>query len=234
MTQNTLQLTVQAARPNLSSTVQVEVARVFNFGYAGRSREEVEKHIEELREYGFAAPTRIPSIYCLPVKGVVTSDQLSTATDQTYGEVEFALVLTEDGWCVSIASDHTDLTVEGISTPLGKSIYPDVISGEVWLLDDVVGHWDSLELICERQDTAAGWETIQQGSVSELMDPKSIIAELETRSGEAASLGTVILSGTIGGEIRPGAQAWRVTLRDSATGRELSHTYQADIKAIEI
>ena len=130
----------------------------------------------------------------------------------SYGEVEFALVLTEElGWLVCAAADHSDFLVEGLSTTRAKTVYDDVLSTDAWLLDDVHDVWDSTTMLCERLGSN-GWEALQQGSVAELLRPHDIITELEERTRQPASPGTVILSGTIGGEIRTGADAWRCSL----------------------
>lgn len=229
-----LTLRVRTAEGNGDRDTQVLVTRAFNFGYAGRSRADAEKHVEELRELGLPAPTRIPSIFPIPPARVTTSDRLCLPGLDNYGEVEFALIHTADfGWCVAAASDHSDFLVESISTTRAKTVYQDVVSKECWQLSVVSDHWDQLTLTCERL-VEGGWETTQSGTVGELLSPQDLIAELELRSGIAAEPGVVILSGTIGGEILPGANAWRARLSDPVLQRELVAQYATDSLPAEI
>lgn len=193
--------------------VGVEVSRSVNFGFAGREKEGALAHVAELRELGLPAPTRIPSIFPIPPSRITTDSEVCVPGEDSYGEVEFALLCTEKlGWVVCAAADHSDFLVEGLSTTRAKTVYDDVLSTDAWLLDDVLENWDSITMTCERRDGAV-WELIQSGSVGELMRPHDLIKELEDRSGRSAAPGTVILSGTIGGEIRPGGDGWRCTLR---------------------
>lgn len=229
-----LNLRVQGTGEHGEHEARVLVTRAFNFGFAGRSRADAEKHVEELRELGLPAPTRIPSIFPIPPARVTTSDRLCLPGLDNYGEVEFALIHTEDfGWCVTAASDHSDFLIESISTTRAKTVYQDFVSRECWQLDAVEEHWDQLTLTCERL-TENGWEAIQFGAVGELLSPRDLIAELERRSGVDATPGTVILSGTIGGEILPGAIAWRARLADPVLGRELVAEYATDSLPAEI
>lgn len=229
-----LDLQVQAVDETGDRNTQVLVTRAFNFGYAGRSKADAEKHVEELLELGLPAPSRIPSIFPIPPAMVTTSGRLYLPGLDNYGEVEFALIHTADfGWCVAAASDHSDFLVESISTTRAKTIYQDVVSKECWPLQDLSDHWDQLTLTCERQ-VDGGWETTQSGTVEELLRPSDLIAELELRSGVAAEPGVVILSGTIGGEILPGALAWRARLSDPILQREIVAEYATENLRAEI
>lgn len=216
-----------------STPIEVEVTKVYNFGYAGRNRDSVLEHVEELVEQGFRPPNKIPSIYRLPVSLASTAGEVVVLGDGNYGEVEFALINTTGGWLVAIASDHSDVDAEELSTARAKTAYADVMSQEVWSLDEVVGHWDQLELICERKD-ADGWETVQRGHLEELLAPDAILEELQRRTGAPVEVGTIILSGTVGGLIKPGAAAWKVSLRDPVLGRKLEAVYGIEVLDIEV
>lgn len=207
--------------------------RAYNFGYAGRSADEVRAHVEELEELGFPAPERTPTIYPIAPAKVSAESSVSVRGTESYGEVEFALVQTTAGLLVCVASDHTDMAVETVSTARAKTIYPDLLSAEAWRYEDVADHWDSLTLTGERLGEN-GWETVQHGSVSSLMTPSQLLQELQSRSGEENAAGTVLLSGTIGGEIRPGAQAWRNTLSDPVMDRRLVVEYTVREEPLEL
>jgi len=192
--------------------VTINVSRSVNFGFAGREREVALAHVEELHELGLPAPTRIPSIFPIPASRITIDREVCVPGGDSYGEVEFALIATEqNGWLVCAAADHSDFLVEALSTTRAKTVYEDVLSVDCWLLAEVLENWDSISMTCERRD-GANWEVIQHGSVSELMRPNDLISQLEERSGQAAAPGTVILSGTIGGDIRPGGDGWRCIL----------------------
>ena len=46
----------------------------------------------------------------------------------------------------AIGSDHTDRDLETDSIPKSKLIYPNIISKEIWFLEDIRGVWDQLLL----------------------------------------------------------------------------------------
>lgn len=207
--------------------------RAFNFGFAGRSTEEVHAHVAELEELGFPAPERTPTIYPIAPANVSTASEIDVRGPDSYGEVEFALVQTDEGTLVVIASDHSDMVVETVSTARAKTVYPDLLSAQAWRYEDVADHWDALRMTGERLGEG-GWETIQEGSVSLLLAPEQLLAELRLRSGAENSAGTVLLSGTIGGEIRPGASAWRNTLTDPVLGRRLVVEYSVREQPLEL
>lgn len=228
----TLHVTI-APLDSADRTLTIHVRRAYNFGYAGRRQEDVKEHVEELRELGLPAPTRTPSIYPIGSELIVAAERVDVRGDQTYGEAEVALIHGGDGWYVGVASDHSDFAVEQVSTPRAKTVYPDVVSPVLWALDDVRPHWDRLELRGERLDDS-GWSLIQQATMDALLTPDELIRELGARTGEAATEGTALLSGTIAGEILPGASGWRNTLVDPVLGRELRLEYIVHEHALEL
>jgi len=207
--------------------------RASNFGDAGRGADEVREHVEELKELGFPAPDRTPTIYPIAASNVSTAPEIAVRGSENYGEVEFALVQTDSDTLVVIASDHSDMVVETVSTARAKTIFPDLVSSDAWNYADVADHWDSLIMTGERLGDD-GWETVQEGSVALLLSPEQLLEELRRRSGDENSAGTVVLSGTIGGEIRPGAKAWRNTLTDPVLGRRLVVEYTVREEPLEL
>lgn len=214
--------------------VVVEVLRSYNFGFAGRDEALALAHVDELKELGLPAPGRIPAIFPIPEARVTISGDVVVPGFDSYGEVEFALINAEDlGWLVCAAADHSDFLIESLSTTRAKTVYDDVLSPEAWILDEMVDVWDSTEMVCERR-VGVTWEVVQRGSVHELMSPQDLIAALETRSGVASAPGTVLLSGTISGEIKPGAEAWRCVLRSSEFREPLVAQYEVTALPAEI
>jgi hypothetical protein len=209
----------------ITKALNVEVTTLFNFGYAGRSQASVIAHVEELVKLGLPAPSTVPSVFPLPPLGVTTAGEITVAGGDSYGEVEYALLLSKEfGWLVAVASDHSDFAVEKISTPRSKAICPDVLSPDCWRLIDVEEHWDSLELTCTRSGALSS-EIVQAGELINLLPPRELIAILESRLGTTVSPGTVLLSGTLAGEPAPGGSSWQVRLHDPHLARTLVHDY---------
>lgn len=205
--------------------VTVDVQRVYNFGYAARDTTGVQKHIDEMRELGMQAPNRLPAIFPVPADRVRTAKVLTVTGDDTYGEVEFALINTDRGWLVTIASDHTDLEIEKVNMPKAKASGPDVIGDKAWRLDDVAAHWDDCVLRLWGENPDGTQELVQSGKVGHLLSPADMQRVLAERSGTTLSPGTVVLSGTLDGEPTPGKRAWRAELEDPHTGRTLTLNY---------
>lgn len=227
-----LNLTVHEVDGGIKS-VPFHVTEVFNFGYAGRNQSATQHHVDELVALGLPAPTTVPALFLLPPHQATTATEFVVAGSDTYGEVEYALIRSEVGWLVTVASDHSDFAVESLSTARSKAVCPDVLSPICWRLDDVLPQWDRLELRCVRTDDRGETE-VQHGSLSELLPPADLIAILERRLGRKPSVGSVILSGTLPGEPLPGATSWLVSLHDSSTGRMLKHHYQVRALADEL
>lgn len=218
-----LQLTVEEIAGDPTPLV-VETGTLANFGYAGRDQAAVTAHVAELSELGLPAPEVTPCIFQLPPERATTASTLVAVGPATYGEAEFALVRAGSQWYVCAASDHSDLEVERVSTARSKAMYQDVLSQRCWRLADVAPHWDQVELTCVRA-TADGEQVVQSGRLGELLSPSDLIAEYERRLGAPVADGTVVLSGTIGGEPRPGGTRWSVALRDPELGRSIGVSY---------
>ncbi len=229
---NGLNLTIHEINGDTKS-VPFRVREVFNFGYAGRNQKAIQEHVEELVGLGLPAPTTVPALFLLPPQQATTAQELVVAGSDSYGEVEYALLFSEDGWLVTVASDHSDFAVERLSTARSKAICPDVLSSDCWRLDDLLPQWDQLELKCIRTDEQ-GEKEFQHGSLIELLPPADLLAILERRLGRKPLIGSVILSGTLAGEPLPGATSWLVSMSDPSTGRMLEHRYQVRALADEL
>ena len=229
---NELNLTIHEINGGTKS-VPFSVTEVFNFGYAGRNQKAIQEHVDELVALGLPAPTTVPALFLLPPQQSTTAKELVVAGSDTYGEVEYALMLSDVGWLVTVASDHSDFAVERLSTARSKAVCPDVLSHECWRLDDLLPQWDQLDLKCIRTDDQ-GEKEVQHGSLSELLPPADLLVILERRLGRKPSVGSVILSGTLSGEPLPGATSWLVSMSDPSTGRVLEHRYNVRALADEL
>lgn len=206
------------------TTVTVDVVRLFNFGYAGRDQATVAEHVNELAKLGLPAPATVPAVFALPSDRATAASCIEVTGADSYGEVEYALVANDGDWLVCVASDHSDFAVEKLSTPRSKAMCPDVLSARAWRLADVEAHWDVLELSCERVDDD-GTSQVQFDQLAQLLPPREVLEILAKRTGSTVGAGTVILSGTIGGEPVPGGTGWIVRLHDRQLNRTLSSSY---------
>jgi hypothetical protein len=72
-------------------------------GWAGRDQAAVEAHIRELEALGTSRPSRTPVFYRVASSLLTTSDAIQVVASETSGEVEFVLVVRDDGVWVGLA-----------------------------------------------------------------------------------------------------------------------------------
>lgn len=208
--------------------LSVEVEDLYNFGYAGRDAAKVREHVDELAAIGLPAPRFIPSVFRLAPRLGLQDDALVVSGQDSYGEVEYALIKAPNQtWYVTVASDHSDLAIEQVSTARSKTVYPDLLATTAWALDDVRQHWDQLVLTNTRTDES-GSKVVQSSPVADLLHPDDVIATLEARTGHPVRPGTIILSGTVAGLPESGASRWSVTITDPVRRRTITHEYSVD------
>lgn len=223
-------LTLRVADPAGGTVEQpVTIDRLINAGYTGRDEAAVREHIEELEAEGVPAPDRFPTLYAKPAHLLTTDDHIEVAGDRTSGEAEFALFVADDGVFVAAGSDHTDRAVERDSVPLSKLVCPNVVGTEAWRLDDVVDHWDALEL---RSWTDRDGERIryQDASVDRIKPPAGLLALVEERT-TGPQAGTTIFSGsvpTLTGDLVCGDR-FEVELYDPELDRRLTCAYDVSV-----
>jgi Protein of unknown function (DUF2848) len=210
-----------------STPVSVQVEEAYNFGYAARDRAGAQQHVDQMRVLGLPAPQQVPAIFPIPADRVSTASEFIVSGEQTYGEVEFALIKSEGhGWLVTIASDHTDLEVERVKMPKAKGMCPDVVGADVWKLDDVHAQWDRCTLTMWARTDGGEAVPLQHDTTGHLLAPHDLIAILEDRRPGELRPGTVIMSGTVAGEPTPGMHEWSARLEDPRTGRRLEIDYK--------
>lgn len=210
--------------------VAVTVTALLNGGYAGRSQDDVAKHVAELADLGVPAPKTTPALY--PVAPYLASQngEVPVQHDRTSGEAEWALVITgprPEDVLLTVACDHTDRALEVHGVAWSKQAGPDVLGTHAWRLVDVNDHIDELTLTAwvGSGDGAAETE-IQRGTLAELLTPDYWLDVLAEHGLHRP--GTVLLSGTI--PMHEGvdqfAGRWRVALGDPRTGRTIDCTYR--------
>jgi hypothetical protein len=224
-----LKFRIESIEPGVATqmVVSVPISGVYNFGYAGRDQDSVRAHVRDLQGRGVPAPAIVPALYPLGAGGATTETRISVFGDQTFGEVEFALINSSAGWLVTVASDHTDALVETVSVSRAKRTCPDVVADRAWRLADVADRFDELELVSECA-SAAGRPTVQvqRGFCGALLSPATLQELWTERLGRTPPEGTLILSGTIGGEPPLGMERWQMRLHDPSRSADLRLAYQ--------
>jgi hypothetical protein len=208
-------------------SLSMNIASVWNGGWAGRNRAEVQKHVDELAEHGIAGPSVVPIYFPLSNNLLTLSDRIQAVGPESSGEVEYVLLFGEQGTLVGVASDHTDRAFERHGIQEAKQMYPNVMAREVWPYDEVRDHWDELELRC--------WVTVgsqrrlyQDITLAELLSADQWLEIIE-REGINRP-GTAFLSGappTVGGLAF--GQRYEIELNDPLLGRALRHDYAVEL-----
>lgn len=204
--------------------VSVELGEVLLAGYTGRNRESVLRHIRELDAIGVAPPPRVPMIYPVLPELLTVGSSIVVHGDQTSGEAEFYWVWSAVGTLVGVGSDHTDRQRESIDVAESKALCSKVLSAHVWTYDDVVDHWDALQI--SSWVTVAGDRRLhQQGTLGELMSLQDLTAELRG-AGYAELDGHVVFGGTLptlNGFVS--GERFECRLDDPVLGRSLTCSY---------
>lgn len=219
-------------RPNDTSlqqpaTKSLDVSAIHHLalaGWAGRDSAAVEAHIRELAELGVPRPSRTPIFYRAAASLVTTAELIDVVGPDTSGEVEFVLVMLDDGLWVGLGSDHTDRGIERTSVAHSKQLCAKVVAPTLWRYADVAPHWDRLVLRSWVQ-RGGGLEPYQENTVAAILPPEQLIAMCEPL-GELA-VGAALFSGTIATLATVGpADAFEMELDDPVLGRRLQHRYR--------
>lgn len=225
--------------PQLHSALRAEMGRAarspsrsrrFSISATRHATDALQAHLADVSQQGVSPPRTVPSLYSLPEDRVTTRSAITAVGDQTYAEVEYALVLSPSGrWLFAVASDHTDALVEEADVARGKGITHDVPAPTAWWLDDVRD--DTEQFILSATSVGDSDVTTQTGRLVSLLFPATLLATLERRLGTAPEPGTVVLSGTVDGHPQRGSRRWRILVDDPAGARRIEHTY--DVHALE-
>lgn len=223
-----MQLSFQLDAGNASRTLSTDVHTFIVAGWAGRDRDAIEHHIEELALIGVPRPSAVPLYYRVADNQLSQSPRIQAVGPHSSGEVE-TLVFTVDGeMYVSLTSDHTDRKLEAHSVALSKQLCVKPVGTAAWRFADVAGHWD--ELVIRSFIEENGAEVLyQEGALSALRTPTDLI---EGYLGGASVLpeGVAMSCGTMGaiGGIRP-STAFTMELFDPRSGRSLKHRYAIEV-----
>ena len=204
-------------------TLQVDVQQLVIAGWAGRNREAIEHHIEELAAIGVPRPSAVPLYYRVAANQLTQAAQVQVVGGESSGEAEVFVFTVGGEPYLSVASDHTDRKLESHSVALSKQLCIKPVARTAWRLADVAGHWDELQL---RSRVVEGGADVlyQDGTLASLRTPGDLI---QGYCGAAAlPEGTAMLCGTMAviGGIRP-ASVFEMELTDPRSGRRIVHRY---------
>jgi len=208
--------------------LEFETNRLVCFGFSGRDRAVVDRHIKELSEEGVTPPPSVPTIYPVSSYLATTASIVQVQHPRTSGEVEYLCFVSGDGMYVGVGSDHTDRSLERVRIAWSKQACPIVVAPVVWDYRQVKEHWDHLTLRCWTR-VNGGWRVYQDGTLSQLLTPEALL-ELYHRHFGPPGGGLLVCSGTIplcAGAV-PG-DAYRIELADPVIGRKISHEYAVEV-----
>jgi hypothetical protein len=130
--------------------VDIPIQRVANCGMAARSvsEEKIERIFSNLEKIGVNSPDRLPMIAPKPAHLQTTESEITVNSTTTGGELEFVLLPTEEEIYVTVGVDHKDNWITDRNLHRANSSCQSVLAPEVWKLEDVRNHWDTLEIRC--------------------------------------------------------------------------------------
>jgi hypothetical protein len=205
-----------------TTTERLPVTQLVMAGWTGRDPVARDKHIAELEALGIARPATTPIYYPLAASRLTTATVLEASGGDSSGEVEFVLLRAGSRLLVGVGSDHTDRRAETWSVTLSKQLCDHPMAPELWLFEDVAGHWDSIIL---RSFATIGGERVlyQEGTLSAMLPPGELIA---AGFGQELPDGTAMFGGTFAakGGIRP-AERFDFEMVDPVLGRSIRHGY---------
>jgi hypothetical protein len=190
-------------------------------GWAGRDRDEVERHIAELEKMGVKRPARVPIFYRVDVGLLTQREKIQVVGTQSSGEAEAVMLFANGERLVAVGSDHTDREAEAAGITLSKQMCAKPLSRTLWAWADVCKRWEEFEL----RSVLADGTLYQRGSTRHLLHPDDLVARYEAAHGPIRD-GTVMFCGTspaIGG-IRP-SSSLSLELVHEPSGERLAHRY---------
>lgn len=209
---------------NGSDKLPVEIRELVVAGWSGRNPDAIQEHIKELKALGVKPPSATPLFYRVGASLATHAETIQLLGDASNGEAEVLLVGTESGTFVGIASDHTDREAETWSVAHSKQVCPKPIGETLWPIEDVLPHWDELQL--EAHAVIDGERVLyQQGSIAGLLAPADLLSRYG-RQDVSLPPGMAMLCGTlpvIGGP-RPMVR-FEMALIDPVRERRIDHTY---------
>ncbi|WP_459614174.1 DUF2848 domain-containing protein [Bordetella sp. 2513F-2] len=209
-------------------TVEVDIRNLVVAGWAGRDRNAIEHHIEELAALGVPRPSSVPLYYRIAYNQLTQAEQVQAVGSESSGEAETFVFAIDGELYVSIASDHTDRKLETYSVALSKQLCVKPVATRAWRYADVADYWD--ELVLRAYIVENGEQVLyQEGTLASLRTPLDLIAGY-TQGGSVLPEGTGMTCGTVAaiGGIRP-STTFIMELHDPRRGRTLAHRYEVEV-----
>lgn len=200
--------------------LDVEVRRLTIAGWTGRDAAAVRHHIDELAALGVAPPSAIPLYYRAAPSLLTQAPIIDVLGTETSGEAEPFVLRAGGALWLGLASDHTDRGLEAHSVAHSKQICAKPVATRLWRLD-AIAEPDALTLAAEIREDGA-WTDYQRGTLAAIRPLDALIDGAGLGEGDALLCGTLPAIGAV----RPAA-AFRMSLRDPATGAAISHAYEA-------
>lgn len=201
--------------------LEAVIRRLVCAGYTGRTRAEVEAHIEELKPLGIAPPPHVPMLF--PIMPALLSQAAETHVmgPNTAPEVEFVQFRVDGRDYVTVGSDHTDSVMEAQAASLAKNLCFKSVATEAWAIDEIAGHWDRLEL-----QLVCNGEVKQRGAVAQMLTPAALRYFVAEHDGPQHE-GRMVFSGTIETHGRYPATRMEIeiSLTDPVLERSIRHAY---------
>lgn len=205
---------------------EIIITRLAIAGWAGRDEATVRHHIQELEALGVAPPSATPLFYRASAELLTQEVDIEMLGEAGSGEVEVCLLSDDSArlW-VTLGSDYTDRALEAWSVAHSKQLCHKPLGAEIWALDEVIEHWDSLVLESRIDDDSC----YQKGALSALLPVEALLSRLPAELSQSGNLkpGTALFCGTlpVQGDIRF-SERFEMRLYDPIRNRSLEHAYR--------
>ncbi|NIM45994.1 MAG: DUF2848 domain-containing protein [Nitrososphaeria archaeon] len=222
-----MKISLDVERERETERVDFDVMMLLCGGWSGRDRQEILRHAEELRHLGVEPPEKFPIIFPVSRYLLTGGDEVEVISTETSGEVEYVAFADRDVF-ISVGSDHTDRSIEGISIEKAKQSCPKVVAQKAWAYQDVKDHWD--ELVVKSYAYSQGKRLLyQEAALSSLITVETLLAHVDReRFGDK---GLVLFSGTVPLLTKNFiyADEFEVEMSDPRLNRRMSHRYRVKV-----
>lgn len=218
---NTYNATVQLD----GETKNIAITKAYCIGYTGRNKEKTLEHIKELAEIGVPEPAEIPSLYPVSVSTLNQGGAIEVIGELTSGEAEIVLIFGEspEDTYLSVGSDHTDRGLETVDINKSKQVCDKPFAEEAWKIEEVIPHWDELELSSEVY-FADSWEPYQKNPISSIISLDEIKSYLSKKNVPLTN--SIVFSGTVPllDGFKYGTE-FKLSIKDPVRGKTISTEY---------
>lgn len=192
---------------------------LFVAGWTGRDTAAVRHHIEELAAIGVPPPTTTPLFYRVGTNLLCQADRIEVLGNETSGEAEPLIIISNDQIWLGLGSDHTDRGLEAVSVAASKQACPKPVAADLWRWSDVEDRLDDLTLVSEIFEDG-DWVTYQSGTLAAIRPLAELIDATQLPVNAAMLCGTLTAIGGV-----RAADRFRARLHDPMTGRTISLGY---------